>query len=206
MTSTTHKRDDTGGAFRDSPLKIRTATPADLTGLTEILAESFHSRSGPVGLMYPIFRLGIHEDLRNRLSSASGYYVCLVAVIPKPRSLLGTAPPNASEQLLGTVEMGLRSPSPWSVGDRYPYLSNLAVHPGSRRRGVARSLMAHCEQTALQWGFSSLHLHVLENNSSARQLYFRAGYRLQEVSSGWDSLFFGQPRRLFLSKPLSCSQ
>ncbi|MGC9528270.1 MAG: GNAT family N-acetyltransferase [Limnospira sp.] len=203
MTSTTHKRDDAGGAFRDSPLNIRAATPADLPRLTEILAESFHSRAGLAGLMYPIFRLGIYEDLRNRLSSASGYYACLVATIPKSRSLLGPLPPNATEQLLGTVEMGLRSSSPWSMGDRYPYLSNLAVHPSFRRRGVAQALLTRCEQTALQWGFSSLHLHVLENNNQARQLYFRAGYRLEEVSSGWDSLFFSQPRRLFLSKPLS---
>lgn len=203
MTLTTYKQEGSGGAFKGSPVKIRVANRADVNPLTEILAESFHTRQGLSGLMYPIFRLGIYEDLRNRLSSGSGYYTCLVAAIADSKPMLGNIPLNAPEHLVGTVEMGLRAASPWSIGDRYPYISNLAVHPTARRRGVARELLTGCEQTAIKWGFSDLYLHVLENNYQARQLYHQAGYQIVQIDSSWDSLFFGQPRRLFLCKNLS---
>lgn len=205
MTSTTCCTEGSGGGLKGYPLKIRAANRADITRLTEILAESFHTREGLSGLMYPIFRLGIYEDLRNRLATSSGYYTCLVAAIADSPHQLGNIPLNVPEHLVGTVEMGLRTPSPWSIGDRYPYISNLAVHPTARRQGVARKLLISCEQVAMKWGFSDLYLHVLENNSQARQLYHQVGYRIAQIDWSWDSVFLGQPRRLFLCKNLSHS-
>ena len=181
-----------------SHFHIRAATPKDLTALAEILADSFHSRAGINGWMYPLLRLGIYEDIRNRLNKASPHYICLVAVVSP------TARPNSWDYPAGTVEMSLRSNYPWCLGNSspYPYLSNLAVDQDCRRQGAAKQLLLKCESIALGWGFQDLYLHVLENNHQARSLYFKLGYRLHQSDRSWGSLLLGQPRRLLLHKHL----
>ena len=182
--------------------EIRTAQPGDLTSLAGILADSFHVQEGIWGWAYPLLRLGIYEDLRNRLRSPSSQHVCLVAA-----HAIGAATGDvgrAGNDLAGSVEMALRSTDAWSRdGCRYPYLSNLAVHPSRRRRGVAKQLLLKCEQIALSWGYQGIYLHVLENNHQARQLYFKLGYRLHQVDSNWSTWLLGRPRQLFLHKQLT---
>ncbi|MDY7022014.1 MAG: GNAT family N-acetyltransferase, partial [Cyanobacteriota bacterium] len=70
MTSTYYTQAISGYSPNPSQWSIRVATPADLLTLTDVLAESFHSREGFLGWVYPILRLGIYEDLRNRLTHA----------------------------------------------------------------------------------------------------------------------------------------
>ncbi|MGL5063655.1 MAG: GNAT family N-acetyltransferase [Microcoleus sp.] len=187
-----------------SGFALRLAASKDLTQLADILALSFHSRKGFVEWVYPLLRLGIYEDLKNRLRCRSEHYICLVAEIVSCGSSGGERFATPGEHIAGTVEMALRSRLAWQVPSAdYPYLSNLAVHPQYRRLGIAQQLLCSCEQTALQWGFSEIYLHVLENNHAARQLYDRAGYRLEQVDGHWSNWLLGQPRRLFLRKQLS---
>lgn len=188
------------GVQSDHPFHfhIRAAQFGDLTGLAEILADGFHSQNGMFGWAYPLLRLGIYEDLRNRFRSPSSHHVCLVAVDPN------TDRTGVLNDLAGTVEIALRSTDLWQCdGSRYPYISNLAVCSTHRRRGVARQLLLNCERVALSWGFQDLYLHVLENNHQARQLYFKLGYRLHQVDSNWSAWLLGRPRQIFLHKHLS---
>lgn len=181
-----------------SGLTIRTAQVRDLTTLADILTDSFHPRTGLVRWAYPMLRLGIYEDLRNRLRSNSPHYVCLVAVAD------GSTVTDSSEVLAGTVEIALRSSPSWQPrASQYPYISNLAVKKSCRRQGVARQLLLACERISLEWGFPDLYLHVLENNHQARQLYLKAGYQLGQVEPNYSSLLFGRPKRLFLHKHLA---
>lgn len=197
-SSSTNWQPATDRAEPSAQFQIRAAQLEDLTILAEILADSFHSQQGILGWAHPLLRLGIYEDLRNRLRSTSQHHICLVAL------------DRTGDELAGTVEMAVRSTGPWassgnaakSVRSRYPYLSNLAVRPSHRRRGVARELLLICEQVALSWGFQDLSLHVMENNHQARQLYFKLGYRLYQVDSSWSSWLLGRPRQLFLHKHL----
>jgi len=177
------------------PIQIRAAQSVDLSGVAEILADSFHSSDGIWGWAHPLVRLGIYEDLKNRLrSNPSQQHICLVAF----------ATGSGGNDLVGTVEMALRLNEFWQCArPRYLYLSNLAVHSSYRRRGVAQQLLLHCERIAISWGFQDLYLHVLENNYQARQLYFKLGYQLQQVDSGWGVWLLGRPRQLFLHKHLS---
>lgn len=189
-----------------SGFSIRVAASNDLTQLADILAMSFHSREGFVEWVYPVLRLGIYEDLKNRLRSKAEHYICLVAELVSRD--LGTENYRSpgTQSITGTIEMALRSRFPWQIPSYdYPYLSNLAVHPEYRRQGVAQQLLNNCEDTAREWGFSEIYLHVLENNHAARQLYYQAGYRLQQVDWHWTYWLFGQPRRLFLRKQISLS-
>jgi ribosomal protein S18 acetylase RimI-like enzyme len=181
-----------------SHFTVRTAQVRDLTSLAEILADSFHARSGVMCWAYPILRLGIYEDLRNRLRSTSPHYVCLVAV-----STVSTVA-DSREEVAGTVEIALRSPPSWQPhASQYPYISNLAVSSSRRRQGVARQLLLACERTALEWGYSDLYLHVLENNYQARQLYLKTGYQLQQVEPSYGAWLLGRPKRLLLRKHLA---
>ena len=182
--------------FAASDFVIRDVNSEDLYSIAEILADSFHSRTGIMQWLYPVLRLGIYEDLRTRLRSKSPNQIGLVAVIPTLRDATG------NEFVAGTIEMGVRS----SFGRRSSqslYISNLAVSKTFRRQGVADKLLQACEIKALQWGFKEIDLHVLDNNYPARQLYQKNGYKLQENEHDWMSQFLNQPQKLLLSKDLN---
>jgi ribosomal protein S18 acetylase RimI-like enzyme len=180
---------------------IRSARAQDLTTLADILADSFHPRTGIIRWAYPVLRLGIYEDLRNRLRSTSPHYACFVAVTNPANA------PDASGELAGTVELELRSSSAWQFRNLpYPYISNLAVRKSSRRQGIAQKLLLACEQVVLEWGFQDLYLHVLENNHQARQLYFKAGYQLRQVEPSYSFWLWQRPKRLFLHKSLASTR
>jgi ribosomal protein S18 acetylase RimI-like enzyme len=202
FSSTSHQQE----ISECSDFSVRMAASKDLPQLADMLALSFHSREGFVDWLYPVLRLGIYEDLKNRLRSGSEHYICLVAELISIEDETQKYRSNRADCLAGTVEMAVRSRLAWQVPNSdYLYLSNLAVHPKYRRQGVAQELLSNCEQTALEWGFSELYLHVLENNHAARQLYYQAGYRLQEIDWNWTYWLFGQPRRLFLRKQIPIS-
>lgn len=182
-------------------LVIRAALPKDIKPLAQVLTESFHSSQGIMAWVSPVLKLGIYEDLRTRLSHRSPSYLCLVATMINQS--------NNYENIVGTVELSLRSKFSWFgqfPEQNYPYISNLAVKPNYRRQGIAHKLLLCCEQTALNWGFERIALHVLENNYQAQQLYFKNGYQLQDLESSLGSWLFNQPSRLFLNKYISNSE
>lgn len=183
-------------ASKTSSFTIRTAQVRDLASLAEVLADSFHSRTGVMRWVYPVLRLGIYEDLRNRLRSSNPHYACLVALA------VVSGVGNSCEELVGTAELALRSSSWQPYRSGYPYISNLAVSQSCRRQGVAKQLLLACEQTALDWGFREIYLHVLENNHQARQLYLKTGYQLHQVEPSYGMSLLGRPKRLFLKKHL----
>ncbi len=182
---------DAAAKSSNCKFQIRAATPADLTSVAQIVAESFHSQNGLWGWAFPLLRLGIYEDLRHRLASPLPHHVCLVAV-----SI------NVPTSLVGTVELGVRFSDSWTQTSKsFPYLSNLAVHPKYRRQGAASKLLQACEKVVCEWGFQDLYLHVLEDNQQARQLYLQMGYEVHKTESNWNT-FLRRSRQIFLHKQL----
>jgi ribosomal protein S18 acetylase RimI-like enzyme len=58
-------------------------------------------------------------------------------------------------------------------------LSNLAVSPNARRRGIAKTLCDEAEAVAGDWGFTEMFLVVEEANAAARTLYeTKLGYAI----------------------------
>lgn len=189
----------------DSYLQIRAAKLEDVIAVAEILADSFHSQEGMLGWAYPLLRLGIYEDVRNRLRTFAPHHACLVAAkgVAKGDSV-GKLCSDSTEILAGTLEIAIRPASVFwgSKYSRYPYLSNLAVRPTNRRQGVAVQLLLSCERVVLEWGFHDIYLHVLENNYQARQLYFKLGYRLHQIDNSWAGRLLGRPQQILLHKHL----
>lgn len=171
------------------PVVIRTAVRQDVRALADVLTDSFHPPEGLMFWVQPFLRLGIYEDLRARLRANTPQYHCFTAT-------LGT-----TGLVIGTVEIAVR-PLYWGAYQvDYPYISNLAVHPDYRRRGVARQLLLNCEPKALEWGFQAIYLHVLDRNRPARKLYKSLGYHTEE---SWPASGFTlwQSQRLLLYKTL----
>jgi ribosomal protein S18 acetylase RimI-like enzyme len=187
-----------------SYLQVRAAQLEDISAVAEILADSFHSKEGMLGWAYPLLRLGIYEDVRNRLRTCSPHHICLVAARGTARVDSAGKVCSNGEIIVGTLEIAVRPTSlPWGSNYlRYPYLSNLAVCPSERRQGIAVQLLLNCERVVLEWGFHDIYLHVLENNYQARQLYFKLGYRLHQIDSSWSNRILGRPQQILLHKHL----
>lgn len=177
-----------------SAITIRSAEASDLKKLADVLTLSFHPPQKLFTWVYPLLRLGVYEDLRSRLRSASPHYRCLVAC----QQVINENVEATS--LVGTVEVSLRSP--WPFQQHTAYISNLAVSPHYRRQGVAGSLLAKCEQVAFEWGFEEIFLHVLEDNLAAKQLYFKRGYQLDRIDFTFNGWFWNRPKRLLLKKKI----
>ncbi|MBW4483282.1 MAG: GNAT family N-acetyltransferase [Tildeniella torsiva UHER 1998/13D] len=177
--------------------QVRPASLRDLDRLADVLTASFYDRDGWRQWVYPFIRLGIYEDLKQRLKAQSPRYACLAAIAPPREST--TSP---SDAIAGTVEASLRQPWPWQ-GDRHVYVSNLAVDQTWRRQGIAMALLRSCEQVSQRWGINELHLHVMEDNLAARALYLKAGFAVVQAEDSPASWLGLQARRLLLHKTLS---
>ncbi len=180
-------------------LTIRVAQPRDLSELVEVLARSFPLQSGLLRWFSPLVRLGITEDVRQRLKAPlTPSYVFFVATASLNQGEMGDR-----EVLVGNIEVEFRPRYPLvSTSPSFAYLSNLAVHPDYRRRGIATKLLsASADMVALR-GYSEIYLHVLDENASARQLYSKMGYQFQGGTPAWYCWLFRRPRRLLLRKRL----
>jgi predicted N-acetyltransferase YhbS len=75
----------------------------------------------------------------------------------------------------------------------YGYVSNLAVSPSARRRGVAEALMAAAESLAASWGCRTHALHCNPDNAAAVGLYRKLGYRATVQEPAWMPMLQGRP-------------
>ena len=144
------------------------------------------------GLFSGMIHAGLKADIRYRMAKPS-LYQAFVAV-------------NAVEQVVGTVEVQIQQSTSWfGPTGRYGYLSNLTVDSRYRRSGLAAALIQTCAQQVIAWGEEHLLLHVMAENTSARRLYLRSGYRIQSRTQG---LFFFagyREERLLLKRSLKAA-
>ena len=201
---------DSAAEFPSDELELRRAKLGDLQALTDLLTRSFHASNQPFWLQ-AILRFSIQEDLRQRLQNSPSSHACWVAI---HRSTGDDS--NESGHLVGTIEMGMRSPltlgwplniETWlSPNHTFLYISNLAVASSFRRKGIAKQLLQRCEKTAITWEQPDLYLHVLENNQAARNLYDLAGFGFERVDPSLESILFNRDRRQLWRKQLSTTQ
>jgi len=177
--------------------RIRAAQSKDLTQIVSVLLTSFYAHAKATQWLYWILRIGIREDIKAKIKVPAEQYACLVATTLHPDSA-------QSDEVIGTAEVSQRPCETWQFfPPERAYLSNLAISPNHRRQGAAQQLIHTCETIALGWGFRCLYLHVMADNTAAKQLYEQAGYQLCEVSNPVLSALGLRPQRLLLSKRFS---
>ncbi len=181
-------------------IEIRRARREEIEAVAEVITHSFHSCQGFGILMYPFLKLGIYEDIRLRVIGNDPNYACFVA------TALPTATAGGRETITGAVEIaGNFTHTPVPKPRQAAYISNLAVSPNYRRKGIARRLLQTCEQLTAQWGCEEIFLHVLETNRQALRLYEQCGYHLYRIEPSLMALIFNKPRRLLLRKSINSS-
>lgn len=186
-------------------LIIDFAAIEDAKAIGQVLAKSFYSLPEFASWIYPFLQFTISEDIRHRLRSQAPHYCCLVAKLVSQgyqNSVTQRNLGDSSPIVVGTIEIALRSPSLWSNSVQYPYISNLAVDKNYRRLGIGQQLLAKCEQAAIDWGYSETHLHVLDNNDAAKQLYGSGGYQISQIEANWSNMWFDYSPRLLLKKQI----
>ncbi|EDX83843.1 acetyltransferase, GNAT family [Synechococcus sp. PCC 7335] len=180
--------------YRQQPFRIRSAYQKDLTQIVVVLLSSFYPQAQATQWLYWIMRLGIKEDIKTRLKTPASQYACLVATAVDVTSA-------QSGKIVGTAEISQRPCEAWRLlPPKRAYISNLATEPAYRRQGVAQQLLHTSEKIAFNWGFHQVYLHVMADNSAARALYERAGYRQCGVDNPIMSSLGLRPERLLLSK------
>ena len=182
-----------------SPMTIvRPARLDDISQIGEILTFSFNKFNDFTLWVYPLFKLGVCQDLRGRLQSKNkdSHNYCLVAV---KMNKMGR---EISQSVVGTVELSFRNRSHWYNHQKYAYIANLAVTKNCRRQGIASKLLTKCEQIAKQRNFEQICLHVLAGNKIGQELYLKNGYHIKQVETDLYSLFVASKRRLLLTKSL----
>ncbi|MEA5462259.1 GNAT family N-acetyltransferase [Leptothoe sp. PORK10 BA2] len=175
--------------------RIRSAHPADLAQLCELLLTSFYPERRFNPWLYPLMRLGIQEDIKRRLNTSPHQYGCLVVV---NQAAGAAATPNVAvesratggpgrfgetggasrAEIVGTLEISLRSQFWQPLQPRRPYIANVAVDYHHRRRGLAQQMLIACESIAKTWGYRQLYLHVATDNLWAIALYQKTGYQV----------------------------
>ncbi len=187
--------------IKPAQIEIRPVNEDEIHCVADIITRSFHFDRGWMAWFTPLFKIGIAEDLRNRLRtrvpsalhSKPQQQVCSIALCVD----------GAQSCISGTVEVGVRTAERYRQHHhRYVYLSNLAVSKDFRRRGVAQKLIESCEQQTLNWGYTEIHLHVMGNNERGRNLYQKLGYEVISSELVWSIIPWHRPERLFLRKQL----
>jgi ribosomal protein S18 acetylase RimI-like enzyme len=180
-----------------SRLEIRAVREEEIHCVADIITRSFHFDRGWMAWFTPLFKLGIAEDLRNRIRPRVA-----ISSYQKPQQQVCSVALDC-EQVVGTVEVGVRTADRHRPSNyRYVYLSNLAVSRDFRRRGVAQELIKTCELLTIEWGYTEIHLHVMGDNERGRSLYQKLGYELVSSEFVWSILPWHRPERLFLRKQL----
>lgn len=72
----------------------------------------------------------------------------------------------------------------WTIAGE-SHLLNIAVHPGSRGRGIGRALLAECIRRSARRGASRIFLEVRAGNEAAQRLYRSAGFVFRGVRKGY---------------------
>jgi ribosomal-protein-alanine N-acetyltransferase len=72
----------------------------------------------------------------------------------------------------------------WEIGDEI-HITNVAVHPDWRRRGIGRTLLSHILDDARRRGIRMVALEVRPSNREARPLYESFGFRVVGRRKGY---------------------
>ena len=172
----------------DTNFYIRESTFGEMGNVVDIIMRSFYDgNKSPWNHLYGLAELNRLQQSYHSPDFHSEHRM-LVAVIPAGGAddQAVIAPPRTrsirtkhGEIIAGFVDIDGRIPNRPTIY-RYnprPYLSDLAVAPEYRRRGIARALVQACEEFCLhELRKDEIYIRVEDSNVAAVQMYSTAGY------------------------------
>jgi ribosomal protein S18 acetylase RimI-like enzyme len=196
-----------------SPITLRPATPEDSAAVAALLVQLYAAEipgalSGPLPAQRALLRYTLQAEnyagLRGRYvaEDSSGSIVGAAGVrLPSEPSvqrapagtirmaytLLGYA--NAT-RMVGTLARSLVAHAP-PLPAGHAYVHGVVVDQEQRGRGLGLAIMQRLEDQLRDTGLAGVQLQVIIDNTSARRLYERLGYRVVGRSPRWlDRLTF----------------
>ncbi len=160
-----------------SSFYIRNALYSDLGQVANILIESFYNPSIVVRQYLYLSELSRLQG--NFPYSAKDHSFFIACEKQHQSSSLPASSRSGKEKIIGFVDVDARPGKKESDAPR-PYLSDLAVLPSFRRRGVAQRLINECEKEVKLWGNDELYLRVERKNDGALKMYSRLGYEAMD--------------------------
>jgi GNAT superfamily N-acetyltransferase len=155
------------------PFRIRIATTEDIPQLHELIELSIRQLStdfytpaqidGSVGFIF---------GPDTQLIADSTYFVATPA--DNPNLIVGCGGWSFRKTLFGSDLAPGRVPERRDVATEAASIRAIFVRPGFTRKGLGMQIMAHCEQAAVEAGFSKLEMGSTLTGIS---LYSRCGYR-----------------------------
>lgn len=155
--------DSGSGILQVGQVEVRHMLTSDLDSVLEIEEHSFS-----------------HPWTRKQFLSEMGRgYVshCHVAVFRDYKECRVQVPKSGEETLIGFIMA-------WLVSDEL-HITNLAVAPAARRRGVAAALLEKSLLEATDMGATWCQLEVRCSNKPARQLYLGHGFKSLGMRKGY---------------------
>lgn len=180
----------------------------ELRAVAHVQASSFHLQTAVFDeLFFKLFKAEILSALIYKARhSPSDRYACLLA---EPAILMdeGESGDEPVPAVVGAVNLAASVDNDvlrhLHSASEYLYVSGMAVDINFRRKNVATLLLRACELLAMKWGFDYLVLHAYEDDSAARTLYARGGYRVIALDPMWMSTWVGRKRRVLMAKRTS---
>ena len=143
----------------DGQIVIRNCEYNELNKVSEIIMNSFYEKG--IG-MKGLFKIAELNRLQNNYP-----YVDL----DLHQMIVATTTNTAQETVVvGFCDVDARPCKTKQILPR-PYLSDLAVDPNYRRRGIAKALVLHCEEFVQSIPRSDLWIRVQESNEAAISMY-----------------------------------
>ncbi len=164
-----------------TPVAVRSADPSDaaiLRPASLLVADGILKPNGPTDLA--ILAAALQRDMQDRFTRRNRNENVLILA------------ENDDDNIVGVVGIDVQRLSSKALNEdrlgrfderltERPLLSSLAVSPEYRRRGIAIKLCREAERIAKQWGYDEVLLRVEADNSKARSLYRRLGYRVVDT-------------------------
>ncbi|KAM3957111.1 thialysine N-epsilon-acetyltransferase [Aphomia sociella] len=156
----------------DCAVVVRPARVADVPRIHAMIHELAAYEGMPDGP-----QLSVEDLIKDGFESPFPWFFALVA--------------ERGDEILGYALCN-RAYSSWTC--RAFYVEDLYVVPAARRAGVAKALLQHLCQMALQQSVHRIDWHVLESNAPALAFYARLGARDLRRSEGRAALRLDRPR------------
>lgn len=166
--------------------RIRISVPADASAALRLATALGYTGSGHVlvkdlGPADPAPPPPAGVEIRPLAAAETASWI---AADPDRAALFPDGPAAGGTRLHVAVRDGVRVGHLWtgrrdlSTGERTPYVWEVAVAEGERRKGCGRALMRFAEDLVRAGGGDRLALRVDPANTAARALYASLGYRL----------------------------